>query len=394
MPATFLRLGITLGLISAIGPFAIDMYLPALPSIGRDLRANTDQVQLTLTVFFFATASAQLLYGPLSDRFGRKPPLIAGLSLFTAASIGCALAQSIEALLVLRFLQGLAAAGGMVIARAIVRDYYTGIEAARLMSLLMLVFSISPILAPIIGSGLILLGDWRSVFWAVALAGLLGLVLLHTLHESQRPAARTPPGSILRSALVAYRQLLGDHHYLGLVGISAFAMAGFFTYLASSSYVFIEHYGFSPQTYSLAFGLNAVAFFSASQFNARLGRRFGLNRVVLGATSACLLIMLILLTLASSGQLPAAALIAFYFCASACMGLVVPVTAVLALESHGSIAGSASALMGALQMLIGGLAMAIMAVFNDHTPLPMVIGMTCGVGLAWLQACITLRGKT
>lgn len=189
MPASrYLKTALILGLLSAIGPFAIDMYLPALPDIGRSLGAEVGAVQLTLTVFFLAMGTGQLFYGPVSDMVGRKPPLYVGLGLFTLASIGCALASDVQTLIALRFLQGLGAAAGMAIPRAVVRDLHTGTEAARLMSLLMLVFSVSPILAPLAGSGVIALTGWRGVFWAVALASLAGMVLVFgSLKETRGP---------------------------------------------------------------------------------------------------------------------------------------------------------------------------------------------------------------
>src|ERR1700761_1469850 len=174
MQTRFLRNAITLGLISAIGPFAIDMYLPALPDIGRNLHADTGAVQMSLTVFFIALSLGQSVYGPLSDMIGRKAPLYLGLALFSISSLGCALAPSIGALIAFRFLQGLGACAGMVIPRAIVRDLHTGVDATRLMSLLMLVFSISPILAPLTSSFVIQLAGWRSVFWAVLIAAAVG----------------------------------------------------------------------------------------------------------------------------------------------------------------------------------------------------------------------------
>ncbi len=187
----FLKTALILGLLSAIGPFAIDMYLPALPDIGRSLGAEVGAVQLTLTVFFLALGTGQLFYGPVSDMVGRKPPLYVGLGLFTLASIGCALASEVQTLIALRFLQGLGAAAGMAIPRAVVRDLHTGTEAARLMSLLMLVFSVSPILAPLVGSGVIAVTGWRGVFWAVALASLAGMALVFgALKETRGPEQR------------------------------------------------------------------------------------------------------------------------------------------------------------------------------------------------------------
>ena len=387
MLSRYLKMALVLGLLSAIGPFAIDMYLPALPDIGRSLGAEVGAVQLTLTAFFFSIGLGQLLYGPVSDMVGRKPPLYAGLALFTLASIGCALATDIHTLVALRFLQGLGAAAGMAIPRAIVRDLHTGAEAARLMSLLMLVFSVSPILAPLAGSGVIALTGWRGVFWLVALAAVAGMLLVRgALAETRSKAARVD--SSLGSALRAYGVLLRDAHYLGLVFIGAFAMAGFFVYLAGSPFVLINHYGLSPVQYSAAFSVNAAAFFASAQFTARLGRRYGMVAVVKTAASGAGMVMLALLAHYLLGGDRLAVLLVLYFVASALMGLVIPTTSVLALEEHGVIAGTASALMGTLQMLIGTLAMAAVGLFATDAPLPMVVGMAtgalAGVALTWI----------
>ena len=287
-------MALILGLLSAIGPFAIDMYLPALPAIGQSLGAEVGAVQWSLTAFFLALGVGQLLYGPVSDMLGRKPPLYFGLGLFTLASVGCALATDIDTLVALRFVQGLGAAAGMAIPRAVVRDLHTGTEAARLMSLLMLVFSVSPILAPLAGSALIAVTGWRGVFWAVALAATAGLALVFTTLSETRPASERVQSS-LASALHAYGLLLRDRHYLGLVFIGGCAMSGFFVYLASSPFVLINHYGLTPTQYSLAFSVNAVAFIGASQLTGALGERFGLVRVVKAAASASGAVMLVLL---------------------------------------------------------------------------------------------------
>ncbi|NMM75752.1 multidrug effflux MFS transporter [Acidovorax sp. SRB_24] len=383
----FLKIALILGLLSAIGPFAIDMYLPALPAIGQSLGAEVGAVQWSLTAFFLALGTGQLFYGPVSDMLGRKPPLYFGLGLFTVASVGCALTTNIETLVALRFVQGLGAAAGMAIPRAVVRDLHTGNEAARLMSLLMLVFSVSPILAPLAGSGVIAVTGWRGVFWAVALAAVAGLVLVYAVLKETRPASARVESS-LGGALRAYGLLLRDAHYLGLVFIGGCAMAGFFVYLASSPFVLINHYGLTPTQYSLAFSLNAIAFIGASQFTAALGARFGLVRVVKGAASASGAVMLALLGYYLAGGDRLGVLIALYFVASAFMGLVIPTTSVLALEEHGAIAGTASALLGTLQMLTGAAAMGIVGLFANGQPLPMVVGMASGalvgVALTWL----------
>ncbi|HSX94183.1 MAG TPA: multidrug effflux MFS transporter [Hydrogenophaga sp.] len=385
--SSYFRMALILGLLSAIGPFAIDMYLPALPAIGTALGAEVGAVQFSLTAFFLSIGVGQLLYGPVSDMVGRKPPLYAGLGLFIVASVGCALATDIQTLVAFRFLQGLGAAAGMAIPRAVVRDLHTGTEAARLMSLLMLVFSVSPILAPLAGSGVIALSGWRGVFWAVALAAMAGLLLVRaTLGETRSPEQRVE--SSIGGALRAYRLLLRDWHYLGLVGIGSCALAGFFVFLAGSPFVFIDHYGFTPTQYSLAFSFNAVAFIGASQFTAPVGRRVGLVPMVKFAATASGLTIALLLAYYLFGGDDLWVLIALNFIASAFMGLVIPTVSVLALEEHGAIAGTASALMGTLQMLVGAVAMGVVGLFANGQPLPMVAGMALGslssVALTWL----------
>jgi DHA1 family bicyclomycin/chloramphenicol resistance-like MFS transporter len=385
--SSYLRMALILGLLSAIGPFAIDMYLPALPAIGTALGADVGAVQLSLTAFFLSLGVGQLLYGPVSDMVGRKPPLYFGLVLFTLASVGCALATDIQTLVALRFLQGLGAAAGSVIPRAVVRDLHTGTEAARLMSLLMLVFSVSPILAPLAGSGVIALSGWRGVFWAVGLAAVAGLLLVRTTLNETRPPDQRLDSSV-GSALRGYGVLLRDGHYMGLVGIGSAALAGFFVFLAGSPFVLINHYGLTPTQYSLAFGFNAFAFIGASQFTAKLGRRVGLVPMVKFAATASGLFMAALLAYYLLGGDRLGVLIVLFFIASAFMGLVIPTVSVLALEEHGPIAGTASALMGTLQMLVGAVAMGVVGLFANGQPLPMVAGMALGsltsVALTWL----------
>ncbi len=385
----FFKIALVLGLLSAVGPFAIDMYLPALPAIGSHLGADIAAVQMSLTAFFLSLGVGQLLYGPVSDMVGRKPPLYLGLLLFALASIGCALASDIQTLIALRFLQGLGAAAGMAIPRAVVRDLHTGHDAARLMSLLMLVFSVSPVLAPLAGSMVIAVAGWRGVFWSVTLAAVAGLVMINRMLKETRPLAQRVETS-LGSALLAYGVLLRDGQYLGLVLIGGFAMAGFFVYLANSPFVLIDHYGLSPTMYSLAFSLNSVAFIGSAQFNGALGQRFGLVRVVKGAVSACGVVMLAMLVYYLAGGDRLSVLIVLYFIASTFMGLVIPTTAVLALEKHGAIAGTASALLGTLQMLTGAAAMSVAGFFSNGRPLPMVVGMAVGVFVALALTWLTL----
>ncbi|HTV79313.1 MAG TPA: multidrug effflux MFS transporter [Steroidobacteraceae bacterium] len=392
MHKSYLREGIILGLLSAIGPFAIDMYLPALPSIGRSLNADAATVQLSLTVFFVAVGGGQLLYGPLSDMFGRKLPLYVGLFLFCCGSLACALAPNAELFLLGRFIQGLGACGGMVIPRAVVRDLHSGVEATRLMSLLMLVFSISPLLAPLTGSFVIQVAGWRGVFWMVLGAAVIGFGILTTLKESRPPAARA--GSSLISAFHSYRQLLLDRHFMGTVLIGTCGMASFFLYLSNSPYVMIEHYHLSPRGFSLLFSVNAASFFVAAQFNGTLATRIGLRNLVRRASTGFALAMLLLLGLFAAGVDHLVVMVALLCCAYACLGMTVPTSSILALDDHGSIAGTASSLIGTLQFGLGSVVMAFSGTFANGAPLPMIAGIALCAVLCAGFARVTLRHKS
>lgn len=385
----FFRIALILGLLSAIGPFAIDMYLPALPSIGHDLTAPDNLVQMSLLAFFIPFAIFQLLYGPIADMYGRKLPLYIGIGLFAVASVGCALANDIQTLIAFRFLQGIGGAAGMVVPRAIVRDMHTGVQAARLMSLLMLVFSISPILAPLTGSAVIAFYGWRGVFWAVTIAALIGLILLSTqLKETRSKEDRA--GSSFRSAMAAYRYLLADRNFMTLSFIGSFGLSSFLVYLANSPFVLINHYGLTPTQYSFAFSVNAVSFFAVSQMTARLGQRFGLVRVMRVAVTGFAASMVALVAAMGLGfeQLPV--LVCLLFVGFGFLGLVIPTTAVLALEEHGAIAGTASALMGTLQFVTGAVAMVLASLVANGTAVPMSAAIAGCAVIAFLLAQLTM----
>ncbi len=387
MKTGFLRAALVLGLIQAIGPFAIDMYLPALPSIGQNLGAGIDAVQASLMVFFIALAVGQLLYGPVSDMVGRKAPLYFGLGLFSLASVGCALATDVETLIVFRFIQGLGACACFAIPRAIVRDLHTGVDAARLMSLLMLVFSVAPIVAPMAGSFVNEWVGWRGIFWAVAALGLVGIGLTATvLTETRPPHKRVDSG--LRNALAAYRMLLRDSRFLSLAAVGAFGVASFHAYLAGSSFALIDHYGLSPRQYSIAFSVNAVAFIGAAQFTGRLGARYGLRAVVRHAATGYASAMTLLLLCYLAGVDRLEVLIGLLFVGYGFLGLVIPSTSVLALDRHGANAGTASALIGTMQFVFGAIVIAVSGLFTDGTAMPMVASIAIcsllAVGLAWL----------
>jgi DHA1 family bicyclomycin/chloramphenicol resistance-like MFS transporter len=392
LKAGFLRAALVLGLLQAIGPFAIDMYLPALPSIGQSLGADVDAVQASLMVFFIALALGQLFYGPVSDMVGRKLPLYFGLGLFAAASVGCALAGDVQTLIAFRFVQGLGACACFAIPRAIVRDLHTGVDAARLMSLLMLVFSVAPIVAPMAGSFVDEWIGWRGIFWSVAALALVGIGMTATvLTETRPPHKRVDSG--VRNALAAYRKLLGDGRFLAFVGIGAFGVASFHAYLAGSSFALIDHYGLTPKQYSMAFSVNAIAFIGAAQFTGRLGARHGLRKVVRYAAVGYAVAMSLLLALNLLGVDRLDVLVTLLFIGYGFLGLVIPSTSVLALDRHGANAGTASALIGTFQFVFGAIVIAVGGLFTDGTARPMVVSIALcalsAVAIAWL----TLGGR-
>ena len=392
MQSKMIKAALVLGLLSVVGPFAIDMYLPTLPAIGQALGADTAAVQASLMAYMAALAICQLLYGPISDMIGRKPPLYFGMAVFVAGSIGCALAPSIEWLIAFRFVQGVGACAAMALPRAIVRDYYTGAEAAQLMSLLMLVFSISPILAPLAGSLVIQFGDWRVIFWVMVVAGVLGFILTGVGLKETRPASQRLESNV-GSALRGYWQLLRDGNFIGLSLIGGFGIASFFVYLANSSFVLIDHYELSPTLYSVFFSINAVSFFAVSQLAGPLTTRYGLSSVVRFAATGFVISMVVLLVAFALGFNSLWVMAPLLFVGYGFLGLVIPTTAVLGMEEYGEIAGTAAALMGTIHLVTGAIAMGVIGPFFDGTPMPMVTGIAVAAVLTFLLVVVTLRGR-
>ncbi|HVY20844.1 MAG TPA: multidrug effflux MFS transporter [Bauldia sp.] len=391
MRSTFARNAIVLGLLSAVGPFAIDMYLPALPTIAEDFHASAAAAQGSLMAFFLAVALCQIIYGPVSDSFGRKAPLYVGSLLYVVGAVGCSFAPSIEWLIFARFVQGVGACAGMTIPRAVVRDLHTGHEAARLMSLLMLVFSVSPILAPLFGSAVIAFGTWREIFLAMGVAAILALFLVIFALKETRPAEQRIPFD-LGTIAASYGELFRDRHYLGLVLIGGFGMASFFAFLSGSSFVYIQHFGLLPWQYSIAFSVNAVAFIGMAQATGYFGKRFGLPRVVRSALTFYVVSTgtLFLLTIAGVDNMYVMA--ALLWVGFAAMGLVIPSTAALSLENYGRTAGTAAALMGTLQLVVGAVVVGLVGTFSNGGVLPMAMAILACALVAFFLGLATLRG--
>ena len=302
------------------------------------------------------------------------------------------LAPNVEWLIFFRLLQGLGSSTGMVVPRAIVRDLHTGPEATKLMSLLMLVFSISPILAPLTGSFIIEAFGWRAVFWAVLIAAVLAFVLMMVALEETRPA-ELRGGSSFAASWEGYKVLSADRNFLGLVLIGGFGIASFFVYLANSSFIIIDHYGMSPSVYSLFFSVNAVSFFGVSQMSGWMTEKYGLRRViriaVFGFASAIIAMWIVM----ASGFHSLAFMTVALFVGYGFLGLVIPTTSVLAMEDHGEIAGTASALMGTLHMVTGVAAMTVSGFFANGLPMPMVTGIAACAAIALLLTLATLKSR-
>lgn len=392
MKTSILKLAIILALLGAVGPIAIDMYIPALPKIAVDLHASAATAQWTLMAFFLAFGVCQLFYGPASDSFGRKPPLYFGLGLFFVASLGCALAPSIEWLIALRFVQGIGAAAVMSIPRAVIRDLYTGSDATRLMSTIMLVTSVSPMLAPLGGSLLMSAFGWPAVFIFAAGTALVSLLLTRfslqeTLHAEYRTAFD------IASMVSAFKVLIRDGNFIGQTIIGGAGMASFFAFLATAPFLYTQHFGLSTNQFSLAFALNALGFFTSSQFAANLGSRFGSMPVVRFCVTGFALSTIALFGGFAAGIDNFWFMVAVLMVANAFLGLVIPTAMVLSLEEHGPIAGTAAALGGTMQMLIGAAAIVGVSAIFDGGPLSVSIAIgLCGI-VAFLASLVLLRPK-
>ncbi|WP_420884052.1 multidrug effflux MFS transporter [Micromonospora sp. CPCC 205547] len=362
-PRQRLRLVLVLGSLIAIGPLTIDMYLPALPAIAADLHTTSAAVQLTLTGTLAGLALGQLLIGPLSDAVGRRVPLLAGTALHIVASVLCAVAPNIGMVGTLRVLQGLGAAATSVVAVAVVRDLFSGAAFAKLFSRLMLVMGVAPILAPTLGSGLLRWSDWRGVFVALAVFGVLLIaVAAFGLGETLPPERRRHGG--LAAVVRDYRSLLRDRTFVGLVLVAGLAMAALFAYVAGSSFVFQQQYGLDEQQFGLAFGAGAIGLIAATQLNVRLLRRYSPQRILVTALGVGTAAGLVLLAFAATGFGGLPSILASLWVVLAAAGLAMPNAPALALSRHGEAAGTAAALLGAVQFGVGALAAPLVGVLG------------------------------
>jgi DHA1 family bicyclomycin/chloramphenicol resistance-like MFS transporter len=386
-----IRFAVVLGVMSACGPLAIDMYLPALPSIARDLHATQSQVESSMMSFFLGLTLGQPIYGPLSDRFGRRPPLLFGLLLYTVASAICALAPNVMVLIVGRGLQGLGAGAAIAISAAVIRDRYTGHDAARLLALRILVLGASPIVAPMLGASLVSVAPWQSVFWFATAFGVLICGLLFLIPETRLMHARLE--TRLSRALHVYGRLLGDKRFMGPVLCTACIQFASTAYIAGSAFVFIHLNHTPPWLYGTIFATNAIGFIGCAQLAPRLMKRFPPERLLMTASCVQSATALIMFVLAATGHATVPALIAPLFLFLGCYGLMGGPAVVLALRDHGAVAGTASALLSFLQWGSAALGSGLVALLADGTARPMTEVMAGGSLLGLVAVWRAFGGK-
>lgn len=386
------RLILVLGSLIAIGPLTIDMYLPALPTITGDLQTSSTAVQLTLTGTLVGLALGQLLVGPVSDAFGRRTPLLAGLALHVVASVLCVVAPNVAVLGGLRVLQGLGVAAAIVVAMAVVRDLFSGAAFASLLSRLLLVMGSAPILAPTLGSEVLRWTQWRGVFLVLAGFGVLLIVvaafgLVETLPPERRRTARV--GATVRY----YRTLLRDRTFMGLVLVAGLAMSALFAYVAGSSFVLQERYGLSEQQFGLAFGAGAAGLIAATQLNVRLLRRYSPQRILVTALVAGTLLGLWLVVAAGTGAGGLAGLLVPLWLVLAAAGLSLPNAPALAMSRYGEAAGTAAALLGAVQFGLGGLAAPVVGLLGSGALAMAAVIAGAMLASALVMLAVVRRGR-
>ncbi len=369
-----LPLILVLGLVTAFDAMSIDMYLPAFTAIGQSLGADAGTLQISLSVFIAALAVGQLFYGPLTERFGRRRPLMIGILLFTVASVLVALARDMETFLLARALQGLGAAAGLVIPRTIVADLFAPRDGAKVFSLLMQVMMISPIAAPPLGGLLLGVLGWRAIFWMLALIGVLAAIAtLRIVPESLEPEARRPSG--IGSALATYARLLRQGRFAAYVLSGGFVMAGLFVYIGGSSFIFVEYYGLTPTAYSLVFAGFAFGVVVGGFVNIRLLNRWREDQLLLAGLLGHMGFGLLLVATLLAGFDRLAVFGPLLFLSQICLSLVFGNVTALAMGSAPGDSGSASSLFGVVQYMFAGVAGAVLGLLHDGTLRPPAILM-------------------
>ncbi len=369
-----------LGGLSALAPLSIDMYLPAFPSIANGLNTTISHVAFSLTSYFIGISVGQLFYGPITDKYGRKKPLLIGLALFFVASVGCALSPNIDWLIAMRVIMALGGCVGMVVSRAVVRDVFPVSETAKIFSTLMLIVGVAPILAPTVGSWLLTVSTWRTIFYVLAGFGLLLIVAVYLfLPESGSFNRKVPLRA--KTILKDYKRVLAERTFLYFAVASSIAMGGMFAYISGSSFVFMNYFGLTEANFGLVFSVNAIGFILGSQVNRLLLNKYSSLQIITVSSFILLGVSVLMLTAYFLALMTLITLISLLFTFLFCLGLLVPNATAMALAPFSKNAGSASALLGFIQMVCGASLSALVGAMHNDTILPMLSGMAfAGIG--------------
>lgn len=360
-----------LGFLSAMGPLSIDMYLPGFEIIAEDLNTDISKVQLSLTSYFIGIAVGQLIYGPLLDRYGRRNPLIVGMLIYIVTSIGCAVTNGVENLILFRLLQALGGCVGMVASRAMVRDFFPPTESAKVFSLLMLVIGISPVLAPSIGSFVMEFWNWHGIFLLLAvIASVMLVIIFFFLPESK--GANTDISLKPKAISSSYLKVLITPQFIVYAMAGGLASGGLYAYLSGSTFVMISYFGMTEKQYGYIFAFIASALILSTQVNRFLLNKYSSAHITRIALVCQTLVGVSMILTATTGLISAPLLIGLIFLFLACQGFVFPNTSALALTPFSRLAGSASALLGCLQMALGAVSSSLVSAFHQHSTIPMV----------------------
>ncbi|MEK4345345.1 multidrug effflux MFS transporter [Paenibacillus sp. FSL P4-0184] len=384
-----LQLAVILGSITTIGPLSIDMYLPALPTLVADFGTTAALVQLSLTFFLLGLASGQLVAGPLSDVYGRRGPLLIGMFIYAVSSVLCAFSPSIGLLIGLRFIQGLAGSVGVVVSRAAVRDLYSGSELTKFFSLLMIVNGLGPILAPVIGGQLLRVTTWQGIFLVLFAAGIIFcLTILLRLPETLPKERRSKSG--MKGTLLTFRVLLGNRKFMGYALSQGFVTASMFAYISGSSFVLQNIFAVTPQVYSLIFAVNGIGIIITGQIAGRLAGKVSETKLLLSGLLLCTMggILLLLTVLVGGGLIP---ILICLFAVVSSVGIVGATSFSLAMQDQGETAGSASALIGLIPLLLGSCVAPLVGLGGVESALPMAIVMACTGILSILSYVLLVR---
>lgn len=393
IPVTSAYYVVMLGLMSALPPFGIDVGLPAIPSLMSDLHVTMTQATQTLTLFLVGFALGPVLFGPLSDHYGRKPVLLFGVAIFSFAAVGCSFARDIELLLCLRVIQGIGAGAAAALPAAIVRDVFRGTMAVNRQSYVAMVNAVTPLVAPLVGAAIISSGSWRLIYKVQTIGGII-LFLTVLLGYKETAPFHSRRGTALRATARAYMVILSNRSYILSTGLFAATFGVMFAYISSSSVVFMKLLGASATTYGFLFALTAIGEIAGAACNGRLAPRFGSERLLFIAVTGCFIASALLLTAALTGIRSIAVCAVFVVVSNFCAGIIMPNATYRALQNLGSVAGSAAALQRSLQMVAGAIAGAAVGLVGGNSIVAMALVMVAFATISLALFGISVRKRS